>query len=216
MTIKQNVLVMTAVEAERDAVLRGIGGNSRYDVRIAGVGPAAAAVSTAAALAASRYGLVISAGIAGGFAGAADIGSIVVAETIVAADLGAETEEGFASVDKLGFGTSQIEPDHSLVSRLTAALKTAGLPVHAGAVLTLSTVTGTKETADRLAARIPGVAAEAMEGFGVASAAGYFGVPVLEIRAISNAVGPRDRAAWRIKEALEALETASAVISEVL
>jgi futalosine hydrolase len=33
-------------------------------------------------------------------------------------------------------------------------------------------------------------------------------LPVLEIRTVSNAVGPRDRAAWRIGEALAALTTA--------
>ncbi|MEC0208927.1 futalosine hydrolase, partial [Paenibacillus ehimensis] len=42
------------------------------------------------------------------------------------------------------------------------------------------------------------------------------GLPVLELRAISNAVGPRDREAWRIKEALDALEAAGAILLEVL
>ncbi|HBP64053.1 MAG TPA: futalosine hydrolase, partial [Desulfosporosinus sp.] len=42
------------------------------------------------------------------------------------------------------------------------------------------------------------------------------GLPVLEIRAISNMVGPRDRSTWRVKEALDVLEAASAVLTEVL
>src|SRR2546423_804787 len=50
-------------------------------------------------------------------------------------------------------------------------------------------------------------AAEAMEGFGVATAAAMAELPFVEIRAISNAVGPRDREAWRIDAALEALST---------
>jgi futalosine hydrolase len=54
-----------------------------------------------------------------------------------------------------------------------------------------------------------------MEGFGVAAAAHSFGIPVIEIRAISNAVGPRDREAWRIKEALDSLKAASTIFSEV-
>jgi futalosine hydrolase len=54
-----------------------------------------------------------------------------------------------------------------------------------------------------------------MEGFGVAAAAKEFGLPVLEIRAVSNAVGPRDKSAWRIKEALQSLEAASKVLTEV-
>ena len=44
-----------------------------------------------------------------------------------------------------------------------------------------------------------------MEGFGVATACALAGVPFAEVRAISNAVGPRDRGAWRIGEALAAL-----------
>jgi futalosine hydrolase len=102
------------------------------------------------------------------------------------------------------------------VTRVAEALRGAGLAVTTGPVLTVSTVTGTAATAAELAARVPGAAAEAMEGFGVATAAHDRGVPILEIRAISNPVGPRDRAAWRINEALDALEAASSVLLEVL
>ncbi|MDU7477357.1 MAG: futalosine hydrolase, partial [Paenibacillus macerans] len=49
----KRVLIMTAVEAERDAVQRGLGGHAGAEVRLAGVGPAAAAAATAAALAAA-------------------------------------------------------------------------------------------------------------------------------------------------------------------
>ncbi|MEC0173150.1 futalosine hydrolase, partial [Paenibacillus graminis] len=38
----------------------------------------------------------------------------------------------------------------------------------------------------------------------------------LELRAISNPVGPRDRAAWKINEALDALTAAAAILLEVL
>ncbi|MFB9276038.1 futalosine hydrolase [Cohnella cellulosilytica] len=212
------ILIMTAVEAEKEAVLRGLRGNPLCEVQAAGVGPAAAAASTALALAgkAGDYGLVVSAGIAGGFAGAAPVGSIVVASEAVAADLGAETPEGFAGVDKLGFGTNRLKADARIASRLLEALGDAGIPASLGPVLTLSTVTGSAATADALAARVPGAAAEAMEGYGVAEAASRFGIPFIEIRAISNAVGPRDRAAWRIGDALAALEAASTYLTEVI
>ncbi|NEE29228.1 futalosine hydrolase, partial [Streptomyces sp. SID7982] len=59
-----------------------------------------------------------------------------------------------------------------------------------------------------LLARHPSAVAEAMEGFGVAEAAAAHGVPVLEVRAVSNAIGPRDRDAWRIPAALTALTSA--------
>jgi futalosine hydrolase len=160
--------------------------------------------------------LVISAGIGGGFAEKAEIGSLVVASEIVAADLGAQTPEGYLSVDELGFGSSRVSVDTCLAGRLTEALRQAGLPVHTGPILTVSTVTGTAATAVDVATRVPGAAAEAMEGYGVATAAQDFGVRILEIRAISNVVGPRDRDAWRIGDALKALEAASSILPEVL
>ncbi|TDF95959.1 futalosine hydrolase [Paenibacillus piri] len=216
---RARVLVMTAVEAEKEAVLRGLKGDSRFDVMTAGVGPILAAASTAAVLAAAQsagYGLVVSAGIGGGFAGRAELGSLVVSDAMVAADLGAETPEGFLSLDELGFGFTRIDADSALAERVAGAFRAAGLQAVSGPVLTVSTVTGTTETARALEKRVPGAAAEGMEGFGIAVAARNCGLPALEIRAISNAVGPRDRDAWRIGDALKALEAASTVLVEVL
>ena len=51
---------------------------------------------------------------------------------------------------------------------------------------------------------------EAMEGFGVLRAATLTGVPAIELRAISNAVGEPDRAKWRFDEAFAALGDAVA------
>lgn len=213
------VLVATAVPVEGDAVARAFPGPfeevrlpgaalrraAGHDLLAVGVGPALAAASTAtaltvAALEGSPYGLVVSAGIGGGFAPLAPVGSLVVAEEITAADLGAETAEGFVPVTGLGFGVVTHRPPESLVREVAQA--TGARP---GTVLTVSTVTGTAARADALRARHPRALAEAMEGFGVAEAAAAHGVPVLELRAVSNPVGPRDRAAWRIPDALAAL-----------
>ncbi|HEY2493407.1 MAG TPA: futalosine hydrolase [Paenibacillus sp.] len=213
---QSRILIMTAVEAERDSVLRGLKGSPQFDVLLAGVGPASAAAYTAKALAATEYDLVISAGIGGGFVGIAAIGSIVIADHIIAADLGAQTAEGFSTVDELGFGSSHIQPYTPLVTRLSESLHSAGLSVHTGPIITVSTATGTAATATERAGQVPGVSAEAMEGYGVATAATIYNIPVLEIRTISNAVGPRDRSAWRMKEAFDALEAMSSILLEVL
>ncbi|MEU3300384.1 futalosine hydrolase [Streptomyces sp. NPDC006678] len=235
------VLVVTAVPAEADSVVAGLsadgpspahalpggltlrrcaGAEVTVDVLAGGVGPAAAAAATATALTASvtatatamgpAYDLVVSAGIGGGFAATAPLGSLVVADAIVAADLGAQTPDGHLAVEQLGFGRSTHVPA-PLSERIAKALDA----VH-GPVLTVSTVTGTASRAAELTARHPRAAAEAMEGFGVAEAATAHGVPVVEIRAVSNAVGPRDRAAWRIGEALDALRNAFRLLSPVL
>lgn len=210
------VLIVAAVEAEREAVRRGLaaaGDASAADVIAAGVGPAAAAAATALALAAGRYRLVVSAGIGGGFPGIAPIGSLVLADAIVAADLGAETPDGFLGVDELGFGSARAAVSAEWNSRLLEAWRRAGLAVTAGPVLTVSCATGTAHTAERRAQLVPGAAAEGMEGYGVACAAERLGVPAVELRSISNLIGPRDRASWRIGDALLALERAAAAMA---
>lgn len=260
------VLIVTAVPAERDAVVRGCGAAGAgagaavaaeatevavpggvlhrlrpggpdgppltVDVLAAGVGPAAAAAGTATALTVAAaqgapYDLAVSAGIGGGFTPHAPLGSVVVADAVVVADLGAETPDGFAAVTDLGFGTVEHHPPPALVAAVAEAIgatETIGATGATGAtkgiratgtagavrgtVLTVSTVTGSAERAAALLRRHPRAVAEAMEGFGVAEAAAAQSVPVLEVRAVSNAVGPRDRAAWRIGEALDALAEA--------
>jgi futalosine hydrolase len=212
--------VVAAVLAERDALVAGaeasgasfssgtagpyfVSCSDRLDVLAGGVGPAAAAAATATALSLRPpYDLVLSVGIGGAFAGRADVGQIVVATEIRAADLGAETDDGFLSVDDLGFGSSA-------VPATTPALP--GLDPHRGTILTVSTVTGSARRADELAARHDPVA-EAMEGFGVADAARAAGTPVGEIRAVSNRVGRRNRADWDIPAALAALRDAGAAL----
>ncbi|MDH2389645.1 futalosine hydrolase [Streptomyces sp. HNM0663] len=241
------VLAVTAVAAEADSVAAGLAdaragdAGVRVDVLVGGVGPAAAAAAAAAALTRAEtadsapYELVVAAGIGGGFAPRAPLGSLVVADEIVAADLGAEapeSAEGWLPVEELGFGRSVHRPPPALSARVAKALDAVHAPV-----LTVSTVTGTAVRAEQLRRRHPRAAAEAMEGFGVAEAAAVAGrralgrpapggrapdrpepggrapglpapapLPVLEIRAVSNAVGPRDRAAWRIGDALAALQ----------
>ncbi|MFI9584466.1 futalosine hydrolase [Streptomyces sp. NPDC052236] len=201
--------MVTAVAAEADAVSAGL--TTPADVIAGGVGPAAAAAATATALATTPYDLVISAGIGGGFHPHAPLGALVVADAIVAADLGAETPDGYLPIDELGFGRTVHHPPAELSARVAKALDALYAPV-----LTVSTVTGTAARAAELAARHPRAAVEAMEGFGVAEAAALRGVPVLEIRAVSNTVGPRDRAAWRIGQALESLRQAFQQFGPVL
>ncbi|MFF2434246.1 futalosine hydrolase [Streptomyces sp. NPDC058107] len=223
------VLVVTAVPVERDAVTRAFTDGPQildvpgaelhragaFDVLAGGAGPASAAAAAAFALAsgagAEPYGLVVSAGIGGGFAPDAPVGSLVVASGIVAADLGAETPDGFVPVTALGFGRERFVPPPGLVRDVAAA--TGALT---GEVLTVSTVTGSAGRAAALRTAHPHAVAEAMEGFGVAEAAERLRVPVLEIRAVSNAVGPRDRNAWRIGDALAALTEAFGKLTPVL
>ncbi|MCU1676798.1 MAG: mqnB [Frankiales bacterium] len=184
-----------------------------------GVGLAACAVSTATVLAhaelAGQFDVVLSAGIAGGFDGF-PVGSVVVGARSVAADLGCDTDGAFLPLSQLGLGVDAYESPRQWADLVAERARSAGLPVCTGDINTVSTITGTARGAAAHSARHSS-AAEAMEGFAVASAAALSGVPFVEVRAISNAVGPRDVSTWRIPDALAAVGTAlSAIFKEPL
>jgi futalosine hydrolase len=219
---RPRLLVVCATAAERDAaartlavvtvagrpdLLRAETGGGRVDLMVGGVGVAAAAAATAAELAGALYDVVLSVGIAGGFAPVA-VGGTVVASAVVEADLGAEDGDAFLPLSALGLGDERHDLDPALVGELAG--RTGAL---VGAVLSVSTVTGSVATAASRLRRTPDAAAEAMEGAGVLAAAGRFGVPFAEVRTISNRVGPRDRDAWRIGPALDALGSAIAALT---
>ena len=219
----RRVLAVLATAAECDAVLpageparvalgpyRGtrIAGTTYL---VSGIGPAAAAAATATALSLGAYDLVVSLGICGGFAGAAEIGDVVLATDVVAADLGAQSPDGFLGLAELGWSEEARPAPASLLLRGDEALRAAGLRVVTGPVLTVSTATGTDDRAALLATR-HGAVAEAMEGAGVAEAAAAHSVAMMEVRAVSNLVGRRDLSAWRIPAALATLRGAVAVL----
>jgi futalosine hydrolase len=222
------ILVVTAVEAERDAAVRDLGAPTPiefggYDgVEVGdlhafavGVGPTAAAAGTATLLALGpEYELVISAGVAGGFRDRAKIGDVVISTAVVAADQGALTDDGFRTFDDLGLpggGHYGVASDY-----VRGRLHGGPYRLIEGTVLTLSCMTGTEARAQELADRHPNAVAEAMEAYGVLEAvrrARGGRVAFAEIRAISNLIGRRDRSAWDLPAAFDVLAAAFATLS---
>ncbi|MEF2279741.1 futalosine hydrolase [Deinococcus sp. YIM 134068] len=193
------VIVATAGEAARLADLPTC-------VVVSGVGPVAAALATQQALLTSDFDLAVSAGIGGAYPGSGLVpGDLAVSGVIVQADLGAQDGAAFLDLAALGLSVLPDSPHAGVFSVWEGAADLAGrLGAPCGPTLTLNTVTGTAERAQALARVYPDALTEGMEGAGVAHAALLAGVPALELRGVSNPVGPRDRAAWRIGEALAA------------
>jgi futalosine hydrolase len=202
------ILIVTAVEAEADAVRRGLPADRPHGVTVlvGGVGSAQAAAATSRALALDPgYEAVLSVGIGGAFPGKAELGQLLLARRVVAADLGADSPAGFLSVDELGFGSSTLDGG-----------RVPGVEAVVGTILTVNTATGTDERAAELTARHPQAVGEGMEGYGVAAAAALADLPFAEVRAVSNLVGKRDRDAWRLDLAFRALTAAALPIAEGL
>lgn len=226
----EHLLVVTSVEEEATAVLSGLtpraadhvtvgpyaatsvrDGPSTVTVVAGGVGPAASAAAAATALALLPCSAVVNCGIGGAFPGKAPPCSIVVSDMVVAADLGAQTDDGFETLDALGFGPVTLDADTALAGACLERLVTAKLQARRGTILTVSTITGRQSRLAALASRWDPVA-EAMEGYGVLLAAANFGVPAVELRTMSNVVGHRDVTTWDVTGALDALVQASRAV----
>jgi futalosine hydrolase len=165
------------------------------DGLVCGVGPVDAAASTARLLASrARPGnglLVLHVGLAG--AHDLDPPALVLGSESVYADV-VDPGSTFPRVER-------VEPDGALLARARETLPEAHvLPIATSGRLTGGT----------------GFSVEAMEGFGVLRACALAGVPAVELRAVSNAVGEPDRAKWRFDDALAALEDAVSRLVAVL
>lgn len=166
------------------------------EMLVTGVGVVEASSAVSRALAQSPYDLVINAGIAGAFAGVADVGDgVVVSDEFFELDI--ETGERIILPD----GAPIVDRAHSdltLVDRLVEL----GFARVSG--VTVSRVTATEASAERLA--MHGVGVESMEGFAVLRAAEIAGVRALEVRGISNIVGSRERSRWDFTAGVAGLE----------
>ena len=196
------ILLCCAVEAElafwrpRDGV----------DLLVTGVGPVEGASAVAAALAAGKYRLVVNAGIAGAFDGAATIGDgVVVSEERM--ELRLESGEAFS----LPRGERTVETASSDAT-LVARLRSAGFAALRG--VTVSRVTSSEETAQRLAQRL-GAQVESMEGFAVLRAAQRAGVAAIEVRGTSNRCGARESSGWDFAAGIAGLRNVIATLLEI-
>lgn len=167
---------------------------------VTGCGPAAAAAGLALALSDARPDRIVGVGIAGAYPSSPfRPPQVVRVDEDAFVDLGAETPSGFLDLWSLGLPDPGVERFY--LSDVPAFL--SSLPSARGA--TCSTCTGTLST-QRLR-ESTGAQIETMEGAAWALVASRRAIPFHQVRAISNAAGPRDRLGWRIPEALAALST---------
>ena len=192
------ICVATAIEAELlrrdlDDADRGIVAGRAVALLETGIGPVSAASAVALFLARNDVSGVVNCGIGGAYPGSGlEPTDVVCAESETFGDFGVETETRFLDFNTLGFGPAAFQLD------LFPAEQRAPF-------VTVATCTGTEERARALESRTGG-AVESMEGAAVVQVASTMGVPCGQVRGISNMVGKRDRASWRVEEAAEAAQ----------
>lgn len=135
-------------------------------------------------------------------------GQVCVVGSDVLADEGVETPAGFVDFGKPGdHGMRMVDTGPFPANPRMAADAAARLlvPIVKGA--TVSTCSGTDDRSRALCER-SGADIETMEGAAVAAVCRKREVPLLQVRAISNWTGDRDRGAWQLGAAVEALREA--------
>jgi len=188
-------------------------GRLHVGVLTTGVGKVNAALALGATLVVRRTRLLLSVGVGGAYPGSGlHPGDLAVAAEENYGDEGAEGGKGFLDMEEVGIPSwagvegpcfNRFPADREVGAALLSAAQIVGR-VACGPFVTVSTVTGSHARAEGLEQRFSAVC-ETMEGAAVAHAALSRGVPFGEIRGISNAVGPRDRASWRLAEAAAAV-----------
>lgn len=179
----------------------------RYQGLVTGVGPVEAAVRLTAFLAATSLPLtgVVNFGVAGAYAGTdrsgASVLDICLAEREVLADLGVCANDDVRPLRGEGFIMADcFDLDAGLRRRAESLLTKAAIPWISGVFATVSGASGTRKRGDLLAARHQALC-ENMEGAAVARVCQHFGLPLLELRCISNLVEDRDLRNWQLHRA---------------
>lgn len=210
MEIAPVVEKLRATPGDLDTRLRaGAYRGSSVDVLVTGVGMVATAAWCSRVLAQARYDLALNCGVCGSFDPVLRPGRVahVVADRI--AELGAEDGEAFLSVEELKLLDEDEFP--FTAGQLVNAMPPVNpgldtLPAVSG--ITVNTVHGNRASIEAAVARFnPQV--ESMEGAAFMYSCLLAGVPFAQIRAVSNIVEPRNRAAWNIGGAIENLGQAA-------
>lgn len=174
---------------------------------ITGVGLVETAVrlSSFLATAASLPRVVINFGVAGAYivAGKESAGllDICLAEREVLADLGICEQDEIQQLRGGAFElVESLELDAVLLGQATEKLAAARVSSTVGVFASVNCVSGTQKRGEMIARQHRAIC-ENMEGFAAARACRHFGVPLLELRCISNLVEDRNRHNWQLRKA---------------
>jgi futalosine hydrolase len=222
------VLVVAATSAEVGPLVAGLsraasaGPNvARYqtagrniDVLVSGVGMVATASWCSRVLAGERFDVALNLGVCGSFKTALEPGTVVHVASDRLVELGAEDGDAFVTIQQIGLlGDDEFPFTRGrLVNASPPPIEMlTGLRAVDG--ITVNTMHGEERSIARAIERFdPDV--ESMEGAGFMYSCLIHGVPFAQVRAVSNLVERRNRAAWRLDEAIVALNATARRILE--
>jgi futalosine hydrolase len=197
------LLICVATDFEGAWLRRRLGADASVRVVVTGVGPVNAAHAATVAILREHPKAIVICGVGGAYpASGLRLSDVVCAEAECYGDLGATSPTGFLDMKALGFAVVE---SPKLYNELPMQL----FPVSRRArFVTVSTCSGTDGAARAIESRTGG-AVENMEGAAVAHVAHLHGIPVGEVRGISNIVTDRDTTNWKLQDAAMAAQEAA-------
>lgn len=172
-----------------------------------GVGMLASAVSLTKMLIEDKPDLVIQAGIAGCFDQKMPLGKVVVVGDEMLADMGVEEDGRWKDIFDLKLEKSSYPPFERRKLPNPWVEKFNLLKLSAVNGVTVNTITTGKEKIHQLVKKYDPVI-ESMEGAALHYACLQAGIPFLQVRALSNYIGERDKSNWLLKESIVNLNQA--------
>jgi futalosine hydrolase len=209
-----SILLASATEAEIAPTLVWLNSlepdnplRTQIKVCITGVGLMAATYGLTYELTKEPAGLVVGVGVAGAFNRDIRLAECVLVRSEQLAEFGAEDGEAFLDV----FGMGLVNGDEHPYSGGKLINPLSDIPAPMAGLrqvdsLTVVKVSGQEPTIEERIKRY-GADIEGMEGAALHYVCEKMGVPNVQLRAISNYVTRRDRNAWKMPEAIGALNT---------
>lgn len=205
---------LTDIRKSSPSITTGRIGNNRIVHITSNIGIANAAHAVTILLERFSPRFVLLFGIGGAYPSCGlEVGDIALAEKEIYADTGVLMKDGFHSMEAIEIPMlkrgrkkyfNEFPLDKTLIRRVigTSGTGSTAVNIKSGVFLTVSQSTGTRKRAEELGRKYNAVC-ENMEGAAVAHICARYGVPVLELRGISNIAGDRDMSRWNKKSAAE-------------
>jgi futalosine hydrolase len=205
-----NILIATATYNETNTTsawldgMRGTVNGNKIEVLITGIGGAATAYALTRHIALKKPDLVIQAGIGGSFKSSLSPESIVFVKEEVFADLGAIENDQIVDTFDLGLTAVDEQPFTNRMLVNSNIDRWAGYRVSFVRGATINCISSTPQQVQQIVQKYdPDV--ESMEGAALHYVCLQEKIDFIQLRAVSNYVGERNKNNWKMKEAIAGL-----------
>ena len=176
-----------------------------YTVMITGVGMLATTYHLTSQLCKGSFDTLLQAGIGGSFSDKYQLADVVLIREEVVGDLGVQEHE-FKDIFDMGFANPDLFPftDKALINPSVSNWHPFNFPLAKG--VTVNEITTQPDRIETIRRKY-GSEIESMEGAAFHYVCLQHGIPFIQLRAVSNYPGERDKTKWKIREAVEALNS---------